>query len=158
VTRAFQQYEQLARQYARVPVVGDEIAKHVARQRRRPAYAAVLQEARAKALWELARQYEERGHLCCAYLVYEEAARLVPSPSAKLAQERFSRMKEDPQIVASSESCRELQWCHEAYLQAEQLAEANPRRARDVLEQIVRRSPEHSEVHRAARERIAGSK
>ncbi len=154
VVKAFQQYDRLAQKYARLPVVGDEITKHLTRQRGRPTYAAVLNEAKARSLWELAQRYEQRDHQCCAYLVYEEAARLVPAPSARLAQERFAKMSEDPQIVASSESCRELQWCLETYLRAEQLAGQRPDRAKALFQQIAQRAPEDSEVYRAARKRI----
>jgi hypothetical protein len=154
VTKAFQEYDRLGRKYRRLPVVGDEIARRAASQRRRPAYAAVLSEGQARALWELGQQYEEQGHPCCAYLVYEEAAKLVPAPSAQLAKKRFTEMSRDPQIVASSKTCRQLQWCHEAYLRAERLAEANPAGARRVFNQIVRRAPQDSEVYRSALERI----
>jgi hypothetical protein len=154
VPKAFQAYDQLASKYAGVPVVGDEISKHIAKQQRRPAYAAVLNEVKAESLWELGQQYEEGGHLCCAYSVYEQAAELVPAPSAQRAQERFAQLKEEPPIVALVEACRELQWCHETYLRAEQLAETKPAPARAMFEQIVRRAPKDSEVYQAALKRM----
>jgi hypothetical protein len=156
VPEAFQAYETLARKYAGVPVAGEGIIKHMVNQQRRPAYAAALNEAKAKSLWELGQRYEKADHPCCAYLVYEQAAEFVPAPSAQLAQKRFAQMKDEPPIAASVETCRELQWCHEAYLRAEQLAETKPSPARAMLEQIVRRAPKDSEVYVAAVRRIEG--
>ena len=156
VPETFQAYESLARKYAGVPVVGEEITKHMVKQQRRPAYAAALNEAKAKTLWELGQRYEEAEHPCCAYLVYEQAVEFVPAPSAQLAQKRFAQMKDEPPIAASVETCRELQWCHEAYLRAEQLAETKPRPARAMFEQIVRRAPKDSDVYLAAVKRIEG--
>lgn len=154
VPKAFQAYDDLARKYADVPVVGEEIARHVVKQRSRPAYAGVLNETNAKALWELGQRYEEDDHQCCAYLIYEHAAELMPAPSARLARKRLAQMEEDPRIMASVETCRELQWCHETYLRAEQLAKTTPSRAQAMFEEIVRRAPKDSEVYREALKQI----
>lgn len=156
VVKAFQEYDRLAYKYRRLPVVGfekGEIAKHVAKQQR--GYASVLNELKAKTLWELGQKYEADGHACCAYNVYEEAAELVPAPSAQLAQARLAKMKEDPQIVASAETCREVQWCLAAYLRAEeQVAKKRPDRARAILGQIVQRAPDDTRVYQDALARI----
>jgi hypothetical protein len=158
VIKAFQEYDRLAEKYRRLPVVGEQIAKHADRQRKQPTYAEVLNEGNAKKLWELGQRYEKQDHPCCAYLVYEEAANFAPAPSAKLAQERFAEMSKDPEIVAASKTCRDVQWCHEAYLRAEQWVEDQPSRAQALYRQIAQRAPEDSEIHRAARDRLAGLK
>ena len=67
VLAAFRRYDRLADDYHEVPVVAGEIKSHVAKQRRRWEFAAVLNEPEAKALWEVAQQHEAEDHRCCAY-------------------------------------------------------------------------------------------
>lgn len=155
VTEAFDRYEQLAEDYGGVPTVKRELKSRIAKQRRRPEFARVLQEPEASTLLELARQHERDDHGCCAYWVYKEAARLLPAPSARLAQERFEAMQQDPQVVAAAEKCRQLQACHRLYRRAEMLAELRPVRAKELFGEIVRLAPADSEVGRAAQERLA---
>ena len=61
----FAQYRQLVRKYGCVPVVGDQIRRHVSRQRRSPVFADILNEAESQRLWELGKQYEREQLLCC---------------------------------------------------------------------------------------------
>lgn len=154
VSTAFQAYDSLSHKYGDIPVVGSEISRHITRQTRRPEYVAVLNEAKAKSLWELGQRYEKEGHACCAYLVFEQATEFVPAPSAQLAQKRLTEMKKVPAIVASVRTCRELQWCHETYLSAERLVATRPGPARGMFEQIVSRAPKDSDVFQAALKQI----
>lgn len=158
VSATFEGYEQLAEDYSGVPAVGREIKSHMAQQRRRLEISGVLDEPKAAALPELARNHEEQDHACCAYWVYREAAQLAPAPSAELAQKRFDQMQQDPKVVAAAEKCRELQECHRIYKRAKMLAEARPGRAKELFAQIVDRAPADSEVYRAAQEEIAQSR
>jgi hypothetical protein len=151
VCEAFQDYEEILAKYAGVPAAKREITAHVARQRRQPQYAAVLNEDRAKQLLELAQSHEQCEELCCAYWVYQQAARLVPAPSALRAQERFDALAADPELIRSAEVCRELRWCHSAFERAEMLVKLRPESARNLFGEILRRAPEDSEIHRAAR-------
>jgi len=151
VIQAFQDYEDIVTKYDGVPAVKREIASHVARQRQNPEYAAVLNEAEAKQLLELAREHEQRQELCCAYWVYRDAARLNPAPSALQARERFNTLAKDPETVRAAEICRELRWCHKAFQHAEMLAKVTPEKARRVYGEILDRAPEDSEIYRAAR-------
>jgi hypothetical protein len=155
VQAAFDRYDQLAEDYGGVPAMKRELKSHVARQRRRPEFARVLKEPEAGTLLELARKHEREDHACCAYWVYQEAARLVPAPSARLAQERYDQMQQDPRVVAAAESCRQLQECHRLYQRAEMLAEMRPERAKELFDQIIDVAPEDSEVGRAARQQLA---
>lgn len=150
VLAAFQSYERLARAYASVPKVGPEIRTHVNRQRRRPEFAAVLNEREAVALLNTGRSHEAKNELCCAYLAYEEAAQLVPAPSANDALGRLQQLKEDPNVPASARACSDLKWCHAAYRRAEMLEKVKPDAARAVYAQIVERAPVGSQVHQAA--------
>jgi hypothetical protein len=154
VTAAFDQYDELAEQYSGVPAVSREIKTHVAKRRARPEFAMVLNEPEAKVLWESGQEHENDDHLCCAYWVYKRAARLVPAPSAERARARLAEMEKDPQIVASAETCRELQICHKIYNRAQKLAKVKPARAKELFAEIVGRAPEDSEVYRAAREHV----
>lgn len=157
IQAAFAQYDQLARKYRHLGAVGGdkgEIALQIIKRRRQ--YAPQLNEAEAKTLWELGQKYEEQDHLCCAFLVYEEATKLTPAPSARLAKNRFAEMRKDSQIVDSAETCRDVQWCLEKYLRAEQhLFEGKRELAQAEFRQIVERGPEGSEVYREAREQLA---
>jgi len=159
VLEAFQDYDEIVGKYASVPAAKREIAVHVARQRKKPQYAAVLNEAQAKRLLELAQGHEQRQELCCAYWVYQDAARLAPAPSALQARERFEALAADPETVRAAETCRELRWCHKAFQRAEMLAKVKPENARRVFGEIPSRAPEDSEIYRAARaedEALAG--
>ncbi len=154
IAAAFRQYDDLVEDYGRVPVADREIKTHIAKQRRRPEFAAVLNEPEAKALWELGQQHEAKDHACCAYWVYREAARLAPARSARLALERFEQMEQDADAVAAAKACRELRQCHKIYNRAELLIANRPARAKELFAQIVQRAPEDSEIYRAAREHV----
>jgi hypothetical protein len=155
VIEAFRQYSELIEQYENVPTVASELRRHVARQRRQPEYAAVLNEPKAKTLWELGQQHEKKGEPCCAYWMYDRSARLVPAPSALRARDRFAEMKRDAAVVAAAETCRCIRECHGAYLIAERLIALKPERAKERLAEIVQRAPEDSEVYRLAKARLA---
>jgi hypothetical protein len=64
-------------------------------------------------------------------------------------------MEQDSQLVAAAEACRRLQECHRLYKRAEGVADANPRRARELFGQIIEQAPRDSEVYMAARKHIA---
>jgi hypothetical protein len=151
VVEAFQAYDEVVAKYAGVPAAKRELAAHVTKQRKKPEYAAVLNEAQAKRLLELAQGHAERQELCCAYWVYQDAARLVPAPSALQARERFAALGADPETVRAAETCRELRWCHKAFQRAEMLAKLKPENARRVYGEILSRAPADSEIYRAAR-------
>ena len=150
----FREYQRLINKYGALPKVGTQIHSHVEKLRHRPEYAAVLNELAAKSLWELGQRHERDDQLCCAYWVYKRAAELMPAPSAVLATNRFAELDKDPKVVASAEQCRELQWCHQAYLRAERLLELKPERAKEVFAEIVSRAPKDSEVYRESLKRI----
>jgi hypothetical protein len=146
----FRQYDRLVNTYGQVPGVGSQIKAHVAKLRRQPDNASALNEPAAGKLWELGQQHEREDQLCCAYWAYKDAAKLAPAPSAVLARLRFAELAEDPQVVASAETCRELKWCHQAYVRAERLLSAKPEVAGEIYAEIVKRAPADSEVYRAA--------
>jgi hypothetical protein len=154
IEAVFDEYSRLSKDYGGVPAVRREIRSHVARQRRRPEYAKVLNEPEAEALWESAQEHEARDHPCCAYWIYQRAARLTPAPSGERALKQLTKMNEDPRLVAAAELCRRLQECHGLFSRAERVIKANPARARELFRQIVDRAPEDSEVHLAARRQI----
>jgi hypothetical protein len=150
----FREYDRLAVDYGDLPKVGSQIKAHVEKLRQQPENAAVLNELAAASLWTLGQKHERDDQLCCAYWVYKRAAELVPAPSAILAKNRFTELAENHEVVASAKTCRELQWCHKAYLRAEQLLEAKPENAAELFAEIVRRAPEDSEVYREAKKHV----
>ena len=153
VNVAFEKYDRIADDYGAVPAIKNVLRAHVARQRRRPEYAAAFHEAEAKTLWQIAQQHEAEDHPCCAFWVYDKASRLAPAPSARQAEIRLAKMKQDPAAVAAAETCRQLQWCHRTYNIAEKLTAVAPDRARELFLQIVEQSPANAHVHLAARSR-----
>lgn len=155
VTTAFTELEVLQETYDSVPLVRGELKTRLAKARRRPEHAAVLNEAEAAALCEIARQHERDQQQCCAYWVYKEAAKLDPAPSARTAAEQVARMDQDPQLVAAAEKCRQLKECHKLYNRAESVVATWPARARELLTRILDTAPSDSEIYRAARERIS---
>jgi len=131
-----------------------EIRNHVSKQRRLPEIAAVLNEPEAASLLAVARQHDKKGEQCCAYWVYERAAKLVPAPSAQVARDRFVEVTQDSDAVAAAKTCREIRECHSLYWRAELLIAKRPTRAKELFDEIVSRTPEDSEIHRAAQEQI----
>jgi hypothetical protein len=159
VRRIFDDYKQLLNEYHQVAQLGPWLTRHVTQQKARPECAAALNEPKAAELWRLGQTHEENGHACCAYRAYEKAEKLLPAESAKLAQERLRKMRdEDAAIVVSAKACAELEWCHRAYQRAEKLLDNNPDRARELFAEVVERSPEDSEVHRAAAKKLKEQK
>lgn len=154
IESAFQEYTKLGRDYDGVAVVRREIKTHIAKQRSRPEYLRVLNEPEAKALWELGRKHEGEDHPCCAYWVYQKAAQLTPAPSAQQALEKYSQMKQNPDVIASAKACRELQECHALYDRAERVVGVNPARARELFNLVADRAPKDSELYLAARKQI----
>ena len=154
IVGAFDQYEKLAREYSSVPQFSREAKSHIARQRGRPQYARVLHEPEAKQLWILARQHEFDDETCCAFLIYRKAKTLTPAPSAVLAAERLEELAKNPQVVAASKACRELESCHKIYARAERLTELKPEKARELFFQVVRRSPSDSTINMEALKQI----
>ena len=150
IREAFRKYDELAAKFSSVLAAKREVAAHVARQRRNPVYAAVLNEPKAKELWELGQQHEKDSELCCAYWVYQDAARLAPAPSALRAQARFEALKGNPEVVRSAETCREVRWCLNAYQRAGWLGDVNSEKAKQLYAEILRRAPADSGVYRAA--------
>jgi len=150
VTEAFSQYKQLEDNYDDVPVVNREIRTHVAKQRRRPEIAAVLNEPEAASLLEVARQHEKNNEHCCAFWVHERASKLLPAPSAQISRDRLAEMKQDADAVAAAKACRDVRECQIIYHRAELLIDKRPTRAKELFSEIVRRTPEDSEIHRAA--------
>ena len=154
VLAAFQEYDELAERYERVPSAKREIKSRIVEQRRRPELAAVLKEPEARALWQLGQQHERDDQACCAFWVYGKAARLLPAPSAKVAQQRLTEMKRDSRCVAAAEACRELQHCHALYDAAQKVASYRPDRAKALYAQVMQRAPKDSEVYRGASQQL----
>jgi hypothetical protein len=151
----FAEYEKLLDQYGSIAGIGRELRRHVDSQRRKPEYAAILNEDKAKVFLDSAQARERENELCCAYWLYVEGAKLEPAPSAITARRRLEKMREDPQIVEAARVCRELQWCHDAFRRAMMLREDRPDRAKQLMAEITTRSPADSEVHRGARQQLA---
>lgn len=155
VPEAFEKLDYLNWAYEDVPQFNEEISSHVARLRNDPKNLAVLNEGGAKRLLQAAKKHEADDEICCAYLAYEEAAKLLPAQSAKVAAERLKELKADPEIVAEAEECRAIQECLHVFHKAELLEKTAPARAAELFKQILKSSPDDSEVYKCAREELA---
>ena len=155
MAEAFARLRRLARDYGTVPEVGREIRSTMNRARRRDDVAAVLNEPNAKQFFSEGQKHEQSGSMCCAYLTYEEAIKLAPAPSALAAKARFDQLSQDAKLVESAERCRNLQQCHRTYRRAERLVKVRPRRAAELLEEVLERAPHDAEIHLAARQQLA---
>jgi hypothetical protein len=155
VRGAFDQYHRLVQDYEVLPAVANKLKGHVSSQRHRPDIALVLNEPEAQGLWKAGQQHEAEGHRCCAYWVYRRAAQLVPAPSAERARRRLAEWEGDGELLKAAEICREVQQCHNLYLRAQRISQADPARAQELLSEIVRRAPEDSQIHRTAQSDLA---
>jgi hypothetical protein len=147
-------FDKLAKQYGRVPEVGRVINSSLSKQKKHPQVRAALGEPEASLLWDEAQQLEREGQVCCAFQLYEEALRLLPAPSARAAEQRLAHLKSDPQQVAAADACRNLQWCHERYRLASRVAKVQPKKAREMFQQIVQRAPVDSRIYQDAKSEI----
>ncbi len=154
VTAAFNDYESLRDTYDSVPAVRGELKSRLTSARRRPEYAAALQQQEASELCEVARQHERDQEQCCAYWVYKEAAKLAPAPATRLAAQQVARMDQDEQLLAAATKCKELKECHKLFNRAESVVATWPARALELLAQITHKAPPDSTIHRAARQRM----
>jgi len=149
ILKGFEDYQNLLFQYGEISAVKRSLATHVARQRAKPQFAAVLNEPEAAEFWDIGEQHEKEGHRCCAYRAYAVAAQLAPAPSAQKAAARLEEMSQDPKIAEEAEVCKNLEWCHGAFARATMLAKARkPSQARNLFAQILEKAPEDSAVFR----------
>jgi hypothetical protein len=155
VLDAFKAMDELIKEYAGVVTVESALTERIDRLRKQDRYAAILQEPDARELCKFGRDYEAKGELCCALLVYEEAAALAPAPSATWAKERFEEMRQDDAIVAAARACKQLQWCHAYFERAEAILPHAKDTAIKYFTQICEIAPADTEVHQAARAHLA---
>jgi hypothetical protein len=156
VTRLFAELDNLILEYAGVDSIENKFQQRVDRLRRQEPFTAVLQEPAASQLWQLGQTHEQQQQLCCAFLAYEQAAKLAPAPSGEKAKARARELQETNQsLVAEVRACLALQLCHEKYRRAMALKETLPERAREYLAEIIERAAPDTTVHKAAREQIA---
>lgn len=148
-------FSEMAERYGDVPEVGRKIKSTMSTHLKKPTVRAVVYEPKANHLWKTGRELEVQGNICCALLVYRDAATQVPAPSALLAQERIKQLELDPQNIKDAEDCHALKWCHQKYRIAELLAKSKPQRARDLFHQIAQRAPTDSKIHQEARAQVA---
>ena len=155
VIEAIGKLDYLAWAYENVPKFNEEISAHVHKLHRDPQYQAILNEADAASILAEAKKHEAKDELCCAFLVYEEAAKLAPAKSALEAEARLKELKADPKVVADAEECRVIRECARIYHTAELLEKNAPDRAAELFRKIVEQSPRDSEVYKCAREELA---
>ena len=148
-------FSEMAERYGDVPEVGRKIKSTLSTHMKKPTVRAVVYEPQANHLWKTGRELEVQGNVCCALLVYRDAATQAPAPSALLAQERIKQLELDPQNIKDAEDCSALKWCHQKYRIAELLAKSEPQRARDLFHQIAQRAPTDSKIHQEARRQVA---
>ncbi len=155
VAEAFQKLDYLDWAYENVPKFNEEISSHVQKLRKDPNNLAILNESDAQSLLSTAKKHESENEMCCAFLAYEEAAKLVPAKSAKAAEERLQALKADPQVVKEAEECRVIQECLRIFHTAELLEKSAPEKAASLFKKILNASPDDSEVYKCAREELA---
>ncbi|HVW38076.1 MAG TPA: hypothetical protein VHB99_12250 [Pirellulales bacterium] len=155
VIEAFQKLDYLNWAYENVPKFNEEISAHVGKLHRDPQYKAILNEDDASLMLAEAKKYEANDERCCAFLIYEELAKLVPAKSALAGEQRLKELKADPEAVAEAEECRVIRECLHTFHTAELLTKNAPDRAVELFRKIVEQSPNDSEVYKCAREELA---
>jgi len=151
---AFELYDQVVRRYGRLPGAGAKVRHHVAVQRAKPQYAAVLNEPIAKKFWDAAQEHESKEQLCCAFILYEKSQPLLPAPSAKQSRKRLAELVKDPANIEAAQKCRDLRWCHETYARADRVVKLQPSRAKELFHKVLERSPHDSEIHVATAKKL----
>jgi hypothetical protein len=155
IVEGFEKLDYLAWAYEEVPSFNTKIEAHVTKLHHDPKYQSVLNEKPAADIVAQAQKMEQEDARCCAYWAYEEAAKLVPAPSALKAEERFAAMKKDPEIVAEAEECRVLQECEKTFHSAKLLEKSLPNQAQSMFKEILEKAPRDSEVYKFSQEELA---
>lgn len=155
IEEAFEKFDYLEWAYEEVPVINSKIKSHVTKLRHDERYESVLNEKPAALLVAEAQKQERDDARCCAYWLYEEAAKYAPAPSAIKAAERFASMRKDPRIVAEAEECRVLQECEKKFHSAELLEKTLPNQAATLFKEILTKAPQGSEVRKDAQAELA---
>ena len=155
IVEGFEKLDYLAWAYEEVPAFNTKIEAHVTKLHHDARYESVLNEKPAADIVAEAQKMEQEGARCCAYWAYEEAAKLVPAPSALKAEERFAAMKKDPEIVAEAEQCKLLQECEKTFHSAKLLEKSLPNQAEAKFKEILGKAPRDSEVYKFSQEELA---
>jgi hypothetical protein len=154
IIEGFEKLDYLAWAYEDVPEFNREIKAHVEKLHGDSRYQAILNEKPAADLLAEAQKQEQEEQRCCAYWTYEQAAQLVPAPSAIAAAERFEAMQKDPEIVAEAKECQTLRECHQKFHTAQVIEKKLPEQAQSLFKEIIEKSPHDSEVYRCAKEEL----
>ena len=158
IVSAFEELEQLIRDYRTVPVVDKELSRSLKKLKSEPVFAAVLNQPMAAELWQRGQQHEQADEICCAFLTYQEAVKFLPAPAAVTAESRLAALSADRQILASALRCEKIRQCQQLYDRATRLTKSwvAVDRAKFLFGRVVSEAPEGSAVRLAARQQLAG--
>ena len=102
-----------------------------------------------------AQQFEAEGHLCCAFLCYREAEKLMTCEAAIEARQRVYELRKQPGVLQAVAECEQVRECHELFDKAQRIGRVGKKntyrtQVAKIYKQIVKKAPRESEVHKAA--------
>lgn len=159
VQKSLQALFDLKQTHMNTPQLGKEVARATKKMSSDVRIVGILNETRAKGLISLAAECERNGELCCAYLYYEEVAKLESTTSADQAKKKLEGWKYDDEVLDQVASCRSIRECQTEFDRAIRMLEIPKRHNTAIkkLKVIVSKSPRESQVHMAAMDALARS-
>jgi len=159
---AMAEMREMSRRYKFVPGAADAIDDALEKVKTKDErVAAILYEPTAADLVSQARAMEAEGQACCAYLCYEEAAKLLPCWSAKRAEKRLTAMiadSADGALAKELDACRNIRRCQAKYDKAIELAgkkgSSALEAAKKMLRKVVEAAPASSQIRLAAEKEL----
>ena len=148
----------LTTEYKNVPVANKQLQRELDQLlTKNEDVADLIHQPVAEALVAEAKALEEKQQLCCAFLFYEEAEKLLPCKAAKVARRQLYAWRKDADISESVQLCKKIRACQESFDKAQSIAKKGSSRVRAIriYKEIIETAPRESEVHKAATTALA---
>jgi hypothetical protein len=153
IRSALEEMDDLVVKYKNVPVANDKLERAQEKLLHKDqTVGKYLHQPVAAQLVKDAQQYEADNYVCCAYLCYREAAKLMTCDAAKEARKRLYHLKKQPGVLQAVARCETVRECQVLFDKAQRIAKQKKHRkhAAKLYKQIVEEAPRESEVHKAA--------
>ena len=147
----------LVKKYEHVPVVNRQLERELNRLiTNDETVGRHIHQPIADGLVRDAKRFEAEGHICCAYLCYREAGKLMTCDAAKEARRRLYELRKQPGVLQAVAECERIRECHALFDKAQRVGKRKTYRkqAAKIYKEIIETAPRESEVHQAAVEEL----
>ena len=148
----------LVKKYENVPVANKQLERELKRLvTKDETVGKYLHQPIAAELVRDGQKYEADGHVCCAYICYREAGKLMTCDAAKVARRRLYELRKQPGVLQAVTECESIRECHALFDKAQRIGKRKTyhKQAAKLYREIVETAPRESEVHKAALEQLS---